>query len=81
MSYLYNGIIRRYFPDFLIKLDGEKYLILEVKGQESEQDKIKRRALQDWCKAVNRVKDYGFWSCDVSQSPADIDGIILKYAN
>ena len=81
VSYLYNGIIRRYFPDFLIKLDDKHYLILEVKGQESDQDKIKRRALQDWCRAVNRVRDYGFWSCDVSRSPADIDGIILKYAN
>ncbi len=78
VSYLYNGVIRRYFPDFLIRLDDERYLILEVKGQESDQDRVKRRALSDWCRAVNQVKHYGHWCCDVSRSPADIDGIIKK---
>ncbi|MBQ7733013.1 MAG: hypothetical protein IJT58_03230 [Synergistaceae bacterium] len=76
---LIGQVIRRYFPDFLIRLDDERYLILEVKGQESDQDRVKRRALSDWCRAVNQVKHYGHWCCVVSRSPADIDGIIAKY--
>ena len=79
VSYIYEGVLRRYLPDFLIKLANDKMLILEVKGLETEQDKLKRERLSDWVKAVNGVKIFGEWACDVSRSPADVDGIIAKY--
>ena len=66
-------------PDFLIRLDNDINLILEVKGQESAQDKAKRRALMDWVTAVNDAKEFGRWACEVSYNIADIDGIIAKY--
>ncbi|MBQ7560656.1 MAG: DEAD/DEAH box helicase family protein [Synergistaceae bacterium] len=77
--YLYNGAVRKYLPDFLIRLDNDTNLILEVKGRDSEQDKFKRRALMDWVTAVNDSKEFGQWACDVSYNIADIDGIIEKY--
>lgn len=79
VNYCFEGRTWRYYPDFLIKLANQKMLILEVKGIESEQDRIKFAALTDWVKAVNGIKIFGEWSCDMSKSPADIDGIIAKY--
>ena len=77
--YMYNGVVKKYLPDFLIRLDNGKNLILEIKGQESAQDKAKKSALKNWVEAVNDAKNFGEWACEVSYNPADIDGIIAKY--
>lgn len=77
--YSFDGVIRRYTPDFLIKLDNGKILILETKGQETRKDKAKRAALSEWVEAVNALQEYGEWCNDVSYSVADVDGIINKY--
>ena len=77
--YVYNGEIKKYLPDFLIVLDNDITLVLEVKGRLSEQDKEKKSALEDWIKAVNSTKDWGEWRCDISRSAADIDGIIERH--
>ena len=79
VRYSYGGIVRRYVPDFLVRLNNGRTLVLEVKGIETEQDKAKFEALRDWVKAVNTVKIHGEWACDVSRDPADIDGVILKH--
>lgn len=77
--YTFDGIIRKYIPDFLIRLKNGKMLILETKGQETRQDKVKRAALTEWIEAVNNTREYGSWVNDVSYNPADVDGIIAKY--
>ena len=79
VNYFYKGVTKRYMPDFLVKLNNDVTLILETKGIESEQDRIKRRALHDWVKAVNGIKIFGEWRCDISLSSADIDGIISRH--
>ena len=79
VKYVYGGTTRKYLPDFLVKLVNGKTLILEVKGIESEQDIAKREALCEWVKAVNAVHTYGEWVCDSCMSPAEIDGVIIKY--
>ncbi|MEI7903697.1 MAG: type III restriction endonuclease subunit R, partial [bacterium] len=43
--YVYRGIVRKYRPDFLVRLTNGEMLVLETKGQEPEQDKVKRRYL------------------------------------
>ena len=77
--YSFDGVIRRYTPDFMIKLENGKTLILETKGQETRKDKAKRAALSEWIEAVNALHEYGEWCNDVSYSVADVDGIINKY--
>ena len=67
--YLYNGERKKYLPDFLIRLDNGKNLILEIKGKESAQDKAKKEALKIWVEAVNDAKNFGEWACDVSYNP------------
>lgn len=77
--YTFEGVVRRYFPDFLIRLDNGTILVLETKGQETDKDKAKRRALAEWVKAVNSAGEFGRWVNDVSYSVKDVDGIIGKY--
>lgn len=76
--YNYQGVIRRYFPDFIIKLKNGGHLILETKGQDSEQDKTKRAFLDEWCRAVNQHGGFGKWGWAVSFDPNDLEMILQK---
>lgn len=40
-------------------------LVLEIKGEDSEQDRAKRGALKQWVEAVNAHGGFGTWACDV----------------
>jgi len=80
IHYTFNGVSHTYYPDFLIKLNNGKTLVLETKGRDSPEVQTKRRALEEWVEAVNSLKDYGEWYSDISFNIADVDGIIDKYA-
>jgi type III restriction enzyme len=77
--YLYQGVVRRYRPDYLIRLENGENLVLETKGQDSQQNKAKRAALAEWVRAVTGHGGFGTWHSDVSFNTADVDGIITKY--
>lgn len=77
--YIFEGVVRKYIPDFLIRLTNGKTLVLEIKGQETAKDKEKRKALVEWIKAVNDCEEFGEWCSDVSYNITDVDGIISKY--
>ncbi|MCL2042608.1 MAG: DEAD/DEAH box helicase family protein [Treponema sp.] len=77
--YTFNGIVRQYYPDFLIKLANGKTLVLETKGVDSPEVQAKKAALEEWVTAVNSLKEYGQWCSDISYNPADVDGIIGRY--
>lgn len=77
--YIYRGVVRKYIPDYLIKLDNGKTLILETKGRMTERDGAKRKALSEWVKAVNATGEFGTWVNDLSLDVADVDSIIQKY--
>ena len=77
--YVFEGVVRKYRPDFLITLDNGTTLVLEVKGQETRKDIAKRQALEEWIQAVNGTREYGVWHCDVSYHVKDVDEIIQKY--
>lgn len=48
-----EGFIANYYPDFFVKLDDKQVYIVETKGREEEDDKIKFERLQKWCEDVN----------------------------
>ena len=79
--YNFNGVVRRYYPDFLIRLTNGEYLILETKGVDDEQNKAKREALNEWVEAVNVQGGFGKWHCDVSFHPSDMETILRKVPN
>jgi len=76
--YTYKGIVRRFRPDYLVKLTSGKMLVLEVKGQDTQENKTKRKFLSEWVKAVNQHGGFGVWASDISLSPADLPGILRK---
>ena len=76
--YVYRGVVRKYRPDFLIRLTSGAMLVLEVKGKESEQDRIKHGFLDRWVAAVNAHGGFGRWTWAVSRNPGDIHDILTK---
>ena len=77
--YLWNGARRRYIPDFLIRLANGKTLVLEIKGEDSEQNRAKRAALDAWVIGVNSKGGFGVWCWDVAFQPAQIQDILAKH--
>lgn len=78
--YNYQGVVRRFFPDFIIKLTTGENLIVETKGQDNEQNKTKRAYLDEWCRAINQHGGFGKWSWAVSFDPNDLDQILQNSA-
>ena len=80
VRYLYRGSSRNFIPDYLIKLRNGKTLVLEIKGQDSEQNRAKRAAMQTWVDAVNEQGGFGNWVFDVVFEPAKIRDVVIKHA-
>jgi type III restriction enzyme len=78
--YLWGGSKRKFFPDFLIRLADGTMLVLEIKGQDSPQNKAKRAALAEWVRCVNTHGGFGRWAADVSFNPADVAEILDKHS-
>lgn len=78
ITYLLQGAFKRYIPDFIVKLKNGKYLILEVKGQETDRDRTKWGFLNEWVQAVNGDGRFGTWAWDVSfdASASDVPKIL-----
>ncbi|MBV6516286.1 MAG: hypothetical protein HPKKFMNG_01950 [Planctomycetes bacterium] len=72
IQYVFEGVRRRYRPDFLIRLKNGVMLVLEVKGQDTPKDRAKRDALAEWVKAVNAHGGFGHWRSAVSFAPGDV---------
>ena len=77
--YTFDGVVHKYIPDFLIRLESGKTLVLETKGQMTRKDVEKRKALSAWVEVVNNCGEFGEWCNDVSLNVADVDGIIAKH--
>jgi type III restriction enzyme len=52
-----DGDISNYYPDFIVKLPGNKIVIVETKGLEDLDVPLKMMRLKQWCEDVNRVQD------------------------
>ena len=77
--YVHRGVVRKYRPDFLVRLTSGETLVLETKGQDTDRDRTKRGFLAQWVKAVNQHGGFGRWASDVSKDPGDIHGILARH--
>ena len=77
--YVYRGVVRKYRPDFLIRMKNGNILVLETKGQVSEQDKVKHRYLDEWTQAVNTHRGFGKWHAAVVRNPGEIRDVLLAH--
>jgi type III restriction enzyme len=80
INYLWQGSRRRYVPDFIVRLQNGLTLALEIKGEDSPQNKAKRDALAEWVEAVNAHGGFGAWVSDVAFTPAEVVDIVLRHA-
>lgn len=67
IPYLDGGTMRRYVPDFIVRLDAggpePLHLVLEMKGLRDESDKAKAQTARDlWVPGVNALGGYGRWA-------------------
>jgi type III restriction enzyme len=74
--YLWQGQTKTYFPDFIIRFTGNRYLILEIKGQIKEQDKAKWQAATEWVSAVNADGNFGTWEFKVLDDPKNLFEVV-----
>jgi type III restriction enzyme len=78
--YVFKGVVRKYRPDFLIRLKSGTMLVLEVKGQDLQENQTKREFLDEWVKAVNTQGGFGQWSWAVSRHPKDLAGLLETHS-
>jgi type III restriction enzyme len=74
--YLWQGQTHTYRPDYIIKFENDRYLILEVKGQEKERDQAKWQAAKEWVEAVNANGNFGKWEFKVLNDPKNIFDVV-----
>ncbi len=69
IPYEYFNVSHAYLPDFLVRLHPGVTLILEIKGQEDDQDRAKHQAAKRWVSAVNNWGELGKWVFHVCRDP------------
>ena len=87
VPYLDGAVMRRYIPDFLVRLDlgGDEplNLVLEVKGFRGEDAKIKAATMRDlWVPGVNALGGFGRWEfaefCDWAVMDEDFAALVER---
>jgi type III restriction enzyme len=74
--YVFDGQVKKYRPDYLVRMVDGSMIILEVKGQESAKDEAKRRFMDEWVRAVNDHGGFGTWTWAMSRNPSDVSDLL-----
>jgi len=74
--YIHDGVVKKYWPDFIVRMRSGAHLVLEVKGREKGLDKSKLGFLEEWVRAVNEDGRHQRWAFEVSREPSDIADIL-----
>jgi type III restriction enzyme len=75
VPYLHAGVSRKYFPDFVVRVDDGHgpddllNLIVEIKGYRGEEAKDKKATMEVyWIPGVNNLKVHGRWAfCELTE--------------
>jgi len=70
--YAFEGIVRRYRPDYLVARTDGSFLIVEVKGIVNEEALAKKAAAIEWTQAVNASGQFGTWHYSLCDKPQRI---------
>lgn len=79
VRYLWRGSSRNFVPDYLIRLNSGKTLVLEVKGQDSQQNAEKRAAMETWLAAVTDQGGFGQWAFDTVFDTSQTRDVIQRH--
>ena len=53
-----DGNISNYYPDFLVKLSGDRIVVVETKGLADLDVPLKIHRLRQWCEDINSIQSY-----------------------
>ena len=67
IPYLHNGKSHDYQPDFIVRLRGGDYAVVETKGFD-ELAEVKAAAADRWVAAVNADRRFGTWRFTMPRS-------------
>jgi type III restriction enzyme len=80
IPYLYFGTTYRYRPDFIVRLEDGRTILLEGKGVADEKDDAKATAARRWVEAVNEWNGLGEWVHDICYEPSELSDRIDEIA-
>ncbi|MBU2228424.1 MAG: DEAD/DEAH box helicase family protein, partial [Proteobacteria bacterium] len=69
IPYEYEGAQHHFEPDYVVRLRNGQTLILEMKGEEDDQDRQKYQAARRWVAAINNWGRLGGWDFAVYRDP------------
>jgi type III restriction enzyme len=67
--YTTGGTVRRYRPDYLVKLHNGDHLIVETKGVVDDEALAKKAAAEEWVEAINATGAFGVWRYALCEKP------------
>ena len=79
IPYRHNGMAANYIPDFIAELDIGLTLIIELKGQYTDDADTKAKAAERWVSAVNTAGDWGAWYYVVLKDPTELPNKLNAY--
>ncbi len=77
IPYRQRGLLARYIPDFVVVTDRDENVIVEIKGQVTDDADAKAKAAERWVEAVNRLGGHGVWRYLLVEDPGRL-GIQLN---
>lgn len=80
IGYQHRGVLRNFQPDYLVELTNGDKLILEVKGQDDDEQRAKRDFLNLWVLGVNQHSGHGKWHWAVAFHATEVHDILERYA-
>ena len=72
IPYRHRGLLSRYIPDFIVVTDRDENVIVEIKGQVTDDADAKAKAAERWVEAVNRLGEHGVWKYLFVEDPGRI---------
>jgi type III restriction enzyme len=78
IPYRRDGVLRRYFPDFIVVLTSGDILIVETKGKEGADVPLKEKAALRWCQAINNDGRFGRWSYHLVWEVGELNRILRE---
>lgn len=69
-------MVRDFRTNYLVRLTNGTMLVLEVKGQDTQEQQTKREFLPEWVRTVNNHGGFGTWASAVSRHLGDIKQIL-----
>jgi hypothetical protein len=79
IPYEYEGVQHHFEPDYLVRLKNGKTIVLEMKGEENDQDRAKHQAARRWIAAVNNWGRLGVWDFAVCRDPQRLPRLVARY--